>query len=916
MKSNQMERIYITIRKKVIPATLGDKTPSFGVGKSSRIESYFRPESMPYPFSDIESKWQSYWRANETFRIRHDSAKPKYYVMDMLPYPSGSGLHMGHPMGYTGSDIIARYRRAAGYEVLYPMGWDAFGLPAEQYAVKHKLHPRITTEQNIASFRRQLDALGYSYDWTREINTTDPNYFRWTQWIFLQIFHSYFDETAKAARPIAKLEQHLAKFGTENLPSPLPTTARCYTAKEWAKATGKDREDLLSNFRLAYISEAPVNWCPELGSVLANEEVADQQEKGYTVIRRNMRQWVLRITAYADRLLDDLQLLDWPESTIEMQRNWIGKSIGAEIDFPVQGTETIRVFTTRPDTLFGATYMVLAPEHPLVEKITTAAQRPEIDAYLGAVRRKSDLDRTDLSKEKTGVFTGAFAINPATGKPIPIWIADYVLVSYGTGAIMSVPGHDERDFEFAQMFGLPIVRVVTHQDGDPNEALSEAFSDDGYVVNSGFLDGLKTANAKERMIQWLEEQKLGAASIKYKFRDWLFSRQRYWGEPFPIIFVNDGEGDYPKALPESALPLMLPEVESYSPSGTGESPLATMHDWLNTHDPETGKPARRETNTMPQWAGSCWYYLRYIDPTNSEVFLDKSLEQKWLPVDLYIGGSEHAVTHLLYSRFWHKILFDLGHLSTPEPFKRMFHQGMLLGENGVKMSKSLGNGVNPDDYLSRFGADTLRMYLMFLGPLEMMKPWNSEGINGVDRFLNRIWKLVVDPDGVTDLSRLSSEPPSKGLERLLHQTIKKIGEDIESIRLNTAVSGLMILLNKILDEEFGVPKETLQTFLQLLAPFAPHLSEELWQRLGHHDSIAFAEWPKFDLAKTIEDTVTLVFQINGKLRDKLENVPKGLSREELEHFARTNPRLQKHLEGQTIKKLIVVPDKLVNVVLG
>jgi len=869
---------------------------------------------MAYPFTEIEAKWQEYWRAHETARVETDPTKPKYYVMDMLPYPSGAGLHIGHPVGYTASDIVARYKKMAGFNVLHPMGWDAFGLPAEQYAVRNKLHPRITTEQNVATFHRQLDSLGYFYDWHREINTTDPNYFKWTQWIFLKIYNSYFDTEANKARPVADLEKHLESHGTHGIPCSLPTRAPQFSGAEWKGFTSKQKEDFLQLCRLAYIADAPVNWCPELGTVLANEEVAEQEEKGFTVIRRNMRQWVLRITSYAERLLEDLNLLDWPESTIEMQRNWIGRSTGAEVDFHIAGVaEPIRVFTTRPDTLFGATYMVLAPEHPLVNIITTSEQRAAVDGYLDEVRRKSDLERTDLGKEKTGVFTGAYATNPATGEPIPVWIADYVLMSYGTGAIMSVPGHDERDFEFAKNFNLPILRVVQGADGEA--PLDEPFSEDGIAVNSGFLNGLSTAEAKEQMINWLESERIGCRTIKYKLRDWLFSRQRYWGEPFPIIYVNDGDGEYPKALTESALPLMLPEVESYSPSGTGESPLAIITEWVNTIDPDTGKPARRETNTMPQWAGSCWYYLRYIDPANDKEFASREAESYWSPVDLYIGGSEHAVTHLLYSRFWHKVLYDYGLVSYQEPFKRLFHQGILLGENGVKMSKSLGNVVNPDEFLSKYGADTLRMYIMFLGPLEMMKPWDSQGIMGISRFLNRIWRLVVDDDGRTDTSKLTRNDLSKGLETLLHQTIKKVGEDIDALRLNTAISAMMVLLNKMSEEAGGVPRATVETLVKLISPFAPHIAEELWLRLGNDQSILLSPWPMYDEAKTVEDTITLILQVNGKLRDKLE-VPRGLSKDELEKFAQQSERLQKHIAGQSVKKLIVVPDKLVNVVVG
>jgi leucyl-tRNA synthetase len=875
---------------------------------------------MAYPFSEIEAKWQEYWRQAKTFHVPTDPSKPKYFTMDMFAYPSGAGLHMGHPMGYTGSDITARYKRMRGFNVLHPMGWDAFGLPAEQFAVKNKMHPAITTAKNVATFKRQLESLGFAYDWSREVNTTDPSYFKWTQWIFLKMFNSYFDNRSKCAAPISALVHHIEHYGTKDAAVDLPDRIQHYSAEEWKRATPKQHEDFLQQCRLAYISDAPVNWCPELGTVLANEEVAEQEEKGFTVIRRNMRQWMMRITAYADRLLEDLSLLNWPESTIEMQRNWIGKSIGAEIDFKIAGVdEPVRVFTTRPDTLFGATYMVLAPEHSLVDRITSQEQREAVTNYLDEVKRKSDLERTDLAKDKTGVFTGAYAINPATDQPIPVWIADYVLITYGTGAIMSVPGHDERDFEFAQKFDLPIVRVVATRNSegapneDPSQPLDEAMTEEGIAVNSGLLDGLATPDAKIKMIEWLESKKIGKRAIKYKLRDWLFSRQRYWGEPFPIIYLNDGDGDYPKSLPEQALPLTLPQVESYSPSGTGESPLATMPEWVNTFDPETGKPARRETNTMPQWAGSCWYYLRYLDPHNDQQLVSKEAEKYWMPVDLYVGGTEHAVTHLLYSRFWHKVLFDHGVVSTPEPFSRLFHQGMLLGENGVKMSKSLGNVVNPDEYLERFGADTLRMYVMFLGPLEMMKPWDSQGINGVNRFLNRVWRLVMTDEGTPH--EISDKPMSKALERTLHQTIKKVSEDIEALRLNTAISAMMILLNQMTDEEGGAPRAALEGMLKLLNPFAPHVTEELWQQLGHAEVLASSPWPEYDESKTIEDTVTLILQVNGKVRDKLE-VPRGLTREQLESFASQSEKLQKHVGDGQIRKVIVVPDKLVNVVVS
>jgi leucyl-tRNA synthetase len=861
---------------------------------------------MPYPFGTIEKKWQEYWRANDSNRVATGSSKPKYYVMDMLPYPSAAGLHVGHPLGYTATDIIYRYKRMNGFNVLHPMGWDAFGLPAEQYAVKNKLHPRATTAENIVGFRRQLDMLGLGYDWNREINSTDPNFFKWTQWIFLLIYNSYFDTKENKAKPIAELIKKFESKGGEG-----------FSASDWKSFSNKKKADVLSNYRLAYLHDAPVNWCPELGTVLANEEVAEQEEKGFTVIRRNMRQWMLRITAYADRLVQDLELLDWPEHTVLQQRNWIGKSTGAEVDFTVEGSrDKIRVYTTRPDTLYGATYMVLAPEHPLVAKIISEPQQGAVTAYIDEVKRKSDLERTDLAKKKTGVYTGANAINPVTNKPIPVWIADYVLMTYGTGAIMSVPGHDERDHEFAKAFGLPVVQVVASTDGTKVNVAKEPYEAEGIAVNSDIINGLATKEAKEEMISHLESRGIGKRAVKYKLRDWLFSRQRYWGEPFPIIFVNDGDGEYAKALGASQLPVTLPEVESYSPSGTGESPLSVITEWVNTTDPETGKPAKRETNTMPQWAGSSWYYLRYTDARNDKELISKEADGYWNPVDLYIGGNEHAVTHLLYSRFWHKVLYDHGIVHYPEPFKKLFHQGMILGENGAKMSKSLGNVVNPDDVVNEYGADTLRMYLMFLGPLDQGGPWNTKGISGINRYLNKLWRLVADDEGNTTPERWTHDPMPENLERAMHQSIKKIREDIEGIRLNTAISQLMIFMNEIASGDNPVVvKHCIETLVQLTAPFAPHISEELWSRLGHNGSVFDTAFPVYDEAKTIENTITLVLQVNGKVRDKLE-VPRGLSKDELEKFATGNDKVIKHVGALSIKKMVVVPDKLVNVVVG
>jgi leucyl-tRNA synthetase len=863
---------------------------------------------MAYPFSEIERKWQAFWYENKIFSAKTGSDKPKYYVMDMLPYPSGSGLHMGHPIGYTATDIIARYKMMNGFNVLHPMGWDAFGLPAEQYAVKNKIHPSIATAANVKNFRRQLDMLGLGYDWDREINSTDPNYYKWSQWIFLLIYNSYFDPTEKKAKPIDDLIAKFEQSGSDT-----------FSADDWKNFSAKQKADILAKYRLAYLADAPVNWCPELGTVLANEEVAEQEEKGFTVIRRNMRQWMLRITAYADRLIDDLAIIDWPHHTVEQQRNWIGKSTGAEIDFAVDGSDdVIRVYTTRPDTIFGATYMVLAPEHPLVAKITTEKHKKIVTEYCEKAAAKSDLERASLDKSKTGVKTGAFAINPATGEPIEIWVADYVLISYGTGAIMAVPAHDERDYDFAKAHQLPIIDVVDFPKSTSSGGAATwntVRSDEGTAMNSsnGDLDinGLSTVDAKAKVIEWLERKNIGKGAVRYKLRDWLFSRQRYWGEPFPIIYINDGDGEYPKALNESALPVTLPEVESYSPTGTGESPLAVISDWVNTIDPETGKPARRETNTMPQWAGSSWYYLRYTDPNNTTAPIGKDADAYWNPVDLYIGGNEHAVTHLLYVRFWHKVLYDRGVVAHPEPFKKLFHQGILLGEDGAKMSKSLGNVVNPDDVVTEYGADTLRMYLMFLGPLEQGGPWNTKGISGIHRYLNRLWRLVVGEEG--DAPTFTDELPAQ-LEREMHRAIKKVREDIEDIKFNTAISALMIFINEITAVP-AAPRRCVETLVQLTAPFAPHIAEELWKQLGHHESIFTSQFPDFDAAKTIDDTVTLVLQVNGKVRDKLE-VPRGLSKVELEEFAKSSERVTKHITNGTIKKIIVVPDKLVNIVAG
>ncbi len=690
---------------------------------------------MPYPFREIESKWQQYWEDHQTFRAEDFSSKPKEYILDMYPYPSAAGLHVGHPEGYTATDILCRYRRMQSLNILHPIGWDAFGLPAERFAMQTNIHPRITTAQNITTYRRQIKMLGLSYDWSREVDTTDPGYYKWTQWIFLKIYDSWYDPRLKKARPINTLEHEIERQGTKEL-----EVEDHFTTEDWRKKSKKERHDFLSQFRLAYVAEVPVNWCEELGTVLANEEVAEWTEKGYAVERRPMRQWMMRITAYAERLLEDSNELDWPASTLEQQRNWIGRSVGAETDFPLKdGGESIRVFTTRPDTVFGATYMVLAPEHPLVQTVTNSAQRTVVEEYRSRAALKSELER-GTDKDKSGVFSGGYAINPANGKDIPIWIADYVMMGYGTGAIMAVPGHDERDYDFAQRYRLPIVEVVAG--GDITKA---AFVGDGTAVNSTndevSLDGLKTEEAIAKLIGWLEEKRSGKATIQYKLRDWLFSRQRYWGEPIPIIHLEDGTM---KPLGEDELPLLLPDLKKFQPSGTTESPLALATDWINVTDKETGLKGRRETNTMPQWAGSCWYYLRFIDPHNEKEFCSRDRERYWMPIDLYVGGAEHAVLHLMYARFWHKVLFDLGYVSTREPFMKLRHQGIILGEDSRKMSKSRGNVVNPDDVVTNYGADALRLFEMFMGPLEEMKPWSTRGVEGVFRFLNRVWRLYVN----------------------------------------------------------------------------------------------------------------------------------------------------------------------------
>jgi leucyl-tRNA synthetase len=804
--------------------------------------------SAKYSPEQIEPKWQDFWRSNKTFRVSVDPTKQKFYILDMFPYPSGAGLHVGHPEGYTASDILARYKRMQGFNVLHPMGWDAFGLPAEQYALETGTHPGVTTQKNIETFKRQIQSLGFSYDWDREIATCDASYYKWTQWIFSQLY----------------------KKG------------------------------------LAYMDEVPVNWCPALGTVLANEEVIDGKSErgGHDVIRKPMRQWILKITDYAESLLAGVEELDWPEGVKEMQRNWIGKSEGAQFSFAVDGHTGVsfEVYSTRPDTLFGATYCVLAPEHSIVGRITTEAQREAVSRYVDEAKNKSDRLRQEEATKKTGVFTGAYAVNPANGKNIPIYVADYVLITYGTGAIMGVPGHDERDWEFARKFGLEIFEVVSG--GDVSKG---AYTGDGTLVNSGFLDGLSVPAAKEKMIQWLEAEGLGTRKINYKLRDWLFSRQRYWGEPFPIIHTKSG----PKLLPEDELPVLLPEVEKYQPTPDGEPPLARAVEWVETVDRETGEPAKRETNTMPQWAGSCWYYLRYLDPTNDREPWDKSVENYWMPVDLYIGGVEHAVLHLLYSRFWHHVLYDLGLVSTREPFKRLVNQGMILGEDNQKMSKSRGNVINPDDMVRQYGADTLRCYEMFMGPLEQVKPWNTKSVSGVHRFLNRVWNLIIAEDGGLN-PKIKDRGENNSLERALHRTIKKVTQDIEELKFHTALAALMTFLNESVEADV-LPKSVMEQFVLLISPFAPHIGEELWQRLGHTDTLAYEPWPSFDPELAKREEITYAIQVNGKLRETLE-VAAETPREEVVALVKQVEKVATLLAGKEIVKEIFVPGRLVNFV--
>ncbi|RKY12985.1 MAG: leucine--tRNA ligase [Planctomycetota bacterium] len=864
-----------------------------------------------YDFNRIEPKWQDHWLNNRTFKTPNPNEsgdKPKYYILDMFPYPSGAGLHVGHPEGYTASDIVSRYKRMRGFNVLHPMGWDAFGLPAEQYAVQTGTHPAVTTQKNIDNMRRQIQSLGFSYDWDREVNTTDVGYVKWTQWIFLKMFNSWFDEAQQKARPIDQLP----------IPDGLSDT---------------EKEAYINNHRLAYEHEAPVNWCPALGTVLANEEVIGgvSERGGHPVVRKPMRQWMLRITQFAERLLDGLDGLDWSDSIKKLQSDWIGKSIGAEVDFKIDGgtgfqpvnhgqdgraTDIIRVFTTRPDTLFGATYMVMSPEHPLVDTITTDEHKAAVEAYKEMASKKSDLDRTDLTKDKTGQFTGGYAINPVNSEKIPIWISDYVLISYGTGAIMSVPAHDERDFEFATKFDLPIIQVVEPDNAarasssckHGQDGRATCFTGDGTAINSGEFTGLKTPEFKEKIAAWLAENNFGEKAVNYKLRDWLFSRQRYWGEPFPILHTEDGRVI---ALDESELPLELPALEDYKPSESGEPPLAKATDWVNVTLAD-GTKARRETNTMPQWAGSCWYYLRYMDPKNDVAAVDFEKQKYWLPIDLYIGGAEHAVLHLLYSRFWHKLLHDLGFVSTQEPYQKLINQGMILGSDNQKMSKSRGNVINPDDVVSEYGADSMRLYEMFMGPLEATKPWSMQGVEGVYRFLQRAWRAIINPETGDLLDCIQKTDPDEPTERILHQTIKKVTEDIEGFAFNTAISQMMIFVNHISKLEIR-PKAAMEKFVLILSPLAPHLCEELWQRLGHTDSLAYAEWPAFEADKAKEKEIELAIQIKGKTKDKI-TIAADATEETTQQMALASKKVQAALDGKKAKKIIVIKSRLVNIV--
>jgi leucyl-tRNA synthetase len=1026
---------------------------------------------MAYNFTAIEKKWQQHWLENKTFRAfdpAEAGSMPKAYILDMFPYPSGSGLHVGHPEGYTATDIISRYMRMKGFNVLHPMGWDAFGLPAEQYAIKTNTHPRVTTENNVANFRKQIQMLGLSYDWDREIDTTDPKYHRWTQWIFLQLFNSYFDPIDHKAKPVSHLVQELLNENLVVAPdgevvvNPTqegmePIAGEVRVERLWRELSVDEQKDVIDTQRLAYMDEIPVNWCPGLGTVLSNEEVIDGKSEvgGFPVERRPMRQWMLRITAYADRLLKDLDMLQWPDSLKEMQRNWIGRSTGAEVDFEIasdEGTQarsdegedlSITVFTTRPDTLYGATYMVLAPEHPLVDRLTPTDRRESIEAYRTMIAGKSDRERMADAREKTGAFIGAFAVNPVNGDKIPIYIADYVMMGYGTGAIMAVPAHDERDFEFAKKFNVPIKPVVLPPIGwlreaalnlirqkaaidpkimeaAPNDPIQQAairgntvarvkavierdepeivkklqedyaggvigqcFTGEGTAINSPTIDGLPTAEAKEKITKILSDEGVAYGSVKYKLRDWLFSRQRYWGEPFPILLDAD---DRAHAIDESELPLELPQMEDFKPTGTPEPPLSKAKEWLNVS--RDGKTFTRETNTMPQWAGSCWYYLRYIDPLNSERFVDPEKEKYWMPVDLYVGGVEHAVLHLLYARFWHKVLFDLGHVTTPEPFARLVNQGLILGEmeyhvfqtpdnqpisaadvrdvdeeatpNGVtliafnkqtgekvtgkrvdetevekagdghvlksdasirvdarsfKMSKSRGNVVNPDDIVKDYGADTFRLYEMYMGPLEAQKPWNTRDIVGMARFLNSTWRnLVGDEESGIGKTKAGDVAIPESLDRQMHRAMKKVAEDIEHLRFNTAIAELIKLNNELTGMDV-IPRELAENFVLMLAPFAPHIAEEIWERLGHHRSLTRRPWPTFDEARLVDSTLELPVQVNGKLRDKI-TVPSDADEATILKTAENAEKIKPWMEGKSVKKRLYVPKKLVNFVVG
>jgi leucyl-tRNA synthetase len=949
---------------------------------------------MGYNFTAIEKKWQNHWLTNKTFAALDPAdapGMPKAYILDMFPYPSGAGLHVGHPEGYTATDIVSRFLRAHGYNVLHPIGWDAFGLPAEQYAIKNNVHPAETTRKNIENFRRQIQMLGLSYDWDREVDTTDPGYYKWTQWIFLQLFNSYFDPADNKAKPISHL---LAELRNENYfvapdgsivlnpnSSGLEEVAGSERIeRKWRELNPTEQREVIDGQRLAYQDEIPVNWCAGLGTVLSNEEVIDGKSHvgGFPVERRPMRQWMLRITAYADRLIEDLNTLDWPESLKEMQRNWIGKSVGAEIDFDIAGSDeiTITVFTTRPDTLYGATYMVLAPEHELVDQITPQSHRAGVAAYRAQIAGKSDRDRMADTKEKTGVFTGAYAINPINDEKIPVYIADYVLMGYGTGAIMAVPAHDERDFEFARKFNIPLKYVVKPVNGElPTD---RAYVGEGVAINSPIIDGLPTAAAKDKMIDFLEVEEVAFKSIKYKLRDWLFSRQRYWGEPFPIVLDEDGNA---YDIPEVDLPLTLPQMDDFKPTGTPEPPLSKMTDWLKYSI--DGKSYTRETNTMPQWAGSCWYYLRYIDPKNTERFVDPEKEKYWMPVDLYVGGVEHAVLHLLYARFWHKVLFDLGHVSTAEPFGRLVNQGLILGDieyhafvdstgkyvsvaevkdideeatsdgtraiakhrvtgemligrrigetevdkigdgyalksdpkirvdaRSFKMSKARGNVVNPDEIVKDYGADTFRLYEMYMGPLEQQKPWNTRDIVGMSRFLSSVHRNLLGEEDTP--SRVKIAPIPEAIDRMMHRTIKKVAEDISALRFNTAIAELIKLNNELIHLPV-ISHELAENFTLMLAPFAPHLAEELWEKLGHHKSLARRPWPTFDPAKLVDTTMEIPVQVNGKLRDLIV-VAVDASEADILAQASAAEKVAPYLTGKTIRKQLYVPKKLVNFV--